>query len=88
MLMYIPEGGTLKMYEIYPSGMAQGHVLGFPESGYHCIWFCGDVPGEHITIFTVDDVSSNVVMIEVLLGYESTPPYLNAIESLPENPEK
>lgn len=33
------------MYEIYPSGMAQGHILGFPEPGYHYVWFCGDIPG-------------------------------------------
>lgn len=73
-LMYIPESGTLKMYEIYPSGMSQRYVLGFPSSGYYYIWFYGDVPGKHITIFTIDDEPSNAVMIDVSSRSEPTPP--------------
>ncbi len=79
-LMYIPESGTLKMYEIYPTGMAQRYVLGFPSSGYYYIWFYGDVPGRHITIFTVDDEPSNAVMIDVTPRSGPTPPYPGAIE--------
>ena len=78
-LMYIPEDGTLKMYEIYPSGAAQRYVLGFPSSGYYYIWFYGDVPGKHITIFTVDDEPSNAVMIDILPKSRPTPPYPGAI---------
>lgn len=79
-LMYIPESGTLKMYEIYPTGMTQRYVLGFPSSGYYYIWFYGDAPGKHITIFTVDDEPSNAVMIDVLPGSGPTPSYPGAIE--------
>ncbi len=73
-LMYIPESGTLKMYEIYPTGMTQRYVLGFPSSGYYYVWFYGDVPGKHITIFTVDDEPSNAVMIDVSPRSGPTPP--------------
>ncbi len=78
-LMYIPEDGTLKMYEIYPSGASQRYVLGFPSSGYYYIWFYGDIPGKHITIFTVDDEPSNAVMIDILPKSRPTPPYPGAI---------
>jgi hypothetical protein len=78
-LLYVPDDGTLKMYEIYPSGMAQRYVLGFPSSGYYYVWFYGDVPGKHITIFTIDDEPSNAVMINVLPRSGPIPPYPGAI---------
>lgn len=71
-LIYVPKTGTLKVYEIYPSGITQASDLGWASAGYHSIWFNADVPGRHITIFTVSDNPSNAVVIDV-------EPYQNAI---------
>jgi len=65
-LMYIPRTGTLKVYEIYPSGQTKMYSYGWASPGYKYIWFYGDVPGRHIAIFTVSDKPSNAVVVDVV----------------------
>lgn len=69
-LMFIPVAGSVKVYEIYPTGMTQLTDFGFASPGYKYIWFNGDTAGKHITIFTVGDLPSNAVTIDVG-GYQS-----------------
>lgn len=66
-LMYVPVTGILKVIEIYPDGTTQMHNFGPAAQGYRYIWFNGDVPGRHITLFTVGEMTSNAVAIDV--GY-------------------
>ena len=65
-LMYIPRTGTLKVYEIYPSGQTKMYNYGWATTGYKYIWFYGDTPGRHIAIFTVSDNPSNAVTVDVV----------------------
>ncbi len=64
-LMYLPKGGSLKIYETYPDGKTRTYDYGWTRRGYKYIWFNGDLPGEHISIFTINDVPSNAVSINV-----------------------
>ncbi|HWQ18149.1 MAG TPA: hypothetical protein VN455_00095 [Methanotrichaceae archaeon] len=64
-LMYVPTEGQITAYEIYPSGMTQATSFEYASPGYQYIWFYADVPGRHVTIFTVDGVPSNAVMVDV-----------------------
>lgn len=66
-LMYIPVTGILKVIEIYPDGTTQVYNFGPASQGYRYIWFNADVPGRHITLFTVGEMASNAVTIDV--GY-------------------
>ena len=65
-LMYVPKTGTLKVYEIYPSGQTRFYNYGWASPGYKYIWFYGDSPGRHIAIFTVSDTPSNAVTVDVV----------------------
>ena len=65
-LMYIPRTGTLKVYEIYPTGQTKMYNYGWATNGYKYIWFYGDTPGRHIAIFTVSDNPSNAVTVDVV----------------------
>lgn len=64
-LMYLPRGGSLKLYETYPDGETHTYNYGWTRRGYKYLWFKGDLPGEHISIFTINDVPSNAVSINV-----------------------
>ncbi len=64
-LMYLPKGGSLKLYETYPDGKTRTYDFGWTRRGYKYIWFNGDLPGEHISVFTINDVPSNAVSIDV-----------------------
>ncbi|HSD56924.1 MAG TPA: hypothetical protein VLB04_01990 [Methanotrichaceae archaeon] len=64
-LMYLPRGGSLKLYETYPDGKTRTYDYGWTRRGYKYLWFKGDSPGEHISIFTINDVPSNAVSIDV-----------------------
>jgi hypothetical protein len=64
-LMYLPRGGSLKLYETYPDGETRTYDYGWTRRGYKYLWFKGDLPGEHISIFTINDVPSNAVSIHV-----------------------
>lgn len=64
-LMYLPRGGSLKLYETYPGGKTRTYDYGWTRRGYKYIWFNGDLPGEHISVFTINDVPSNAVSIDV-----------------------
>jgi hypothetical protein len=64
-LMYLPKGGSLKLYETYPDGKTRTYDYGWTRRGYKYLWFKGDLPGEHISIFTINDVPSNAVSIHV-----------------------
>ena len=64
-LMYIPNTGALKIYELYPSGFTKFHNYGWVSRGYKYIWFYADTPGRHTTIFTISDKPSNWVAIDV-----------------------
>lgn len=63
--MYVPVTGILKVVEIYPDGTTQMYNFGPAAQGYRYIWFNGDVPGRHITLFTVGEMISNAVTIDV-----------------------
>jgi hypothetical protein len=65
-LMYIPRTGTVKVYEIYPTGLTEMYNYGWAYPGYRYIWFHGDTVGRHIAIFTVSDNPSNAVTIDVV----------------------
>lgn len=65
-LMYVPQTGTLKLYEIYPTGKTKLYSYGWASPGYKYIWFYGDTPGRHIAIFTVSDTPSNAVTVDVV----------------------
>jgi len=65
-LMYIPSSGPLRVYEIYPSGMTATYNLGTARSGFNYVWFNGDTTGRHISIFTVNGVASNAVIVDVV----------------------
>lgn len=67
-LMYLPRGGSLKLYETYPDGKTRTYDYGWTRRGYKYLWFNGDLPGEHISIFTINDVPSNAVSINVGLS--------------------
>lgn len=64
-LMYLPRGGSLKLYETHPDGKTRIYDYGWTRRGYKYLWFKGDLPGEHISIFTINDVPSNAVSIRV-----------------------
>jgi hypothetical protein len=64
-LMYLPRGGSLKLYETYSDGKTRTYDYGWTRRGYKYLWFKGDLPGEHISIFTINDVPSNAVSIHV-----------------------
>jgi hypothetical protein len=64
-LMYLPRGGSLKLYETYPDGKTRTYDYGWTRRGYKYLWFKGDLPGEHISIITINDVPSNAVSINV-----------------------
>lgn len=81
-LMYVPTRGQITAYEIYPSGMTQATSFGYATPGYQYMWFYADVPGRHVTIFTVDGVPSNAVTVDVSnqavaqpTGYPPIAPY-------------
>jgi hypothetical protein len=91
-LMYIHKTGTVKLYEIYPMGITRMYSLGWGYKGYDYVWFNGDTPGRHITIFTVNDEPSNAVFIDVTSS-PPPPPKKKGIKvgeeftkSLPANP--
>ena len=65
-LMYIPASGSLRVYEIYPSGATATYNLGTANPGFSYIWFYGDTSGRHISIFSVNGVASNAVIIDVV----------------------
>lgn len=80
-LMYLPIDGNVDVYEIYPSGITQTTLIGTVSKGYHYIWFNGDVPGRHITIFALNGIASNAVMVDVTSAPPSPPkPPAGAIE--------
>ena len=65
MLLYVPSRGALRLYEVYPSGHVQMTGLGFGNPGWSYVWFNGDATGRHVDLFTIDDIPSNAVMIDV-----------------------
>jgi len=64
-LMYVPNTGTMKLYEFYPDGSIKLYSYGFATPGYKYIWFYADTPGRHITLFTIFDKPSNYITIDV-----------------------
>lgn len=85
-LMYIPTAGPVQVYEISPSGMTQAYDLGQAQSGYSYIWFNGNVQGRHTSMFTVNGIPSNAVMIDVpttagLPSYPATSPQVYPINA-------
>jgi hypothetical protein len=54
-LMYLPAPGTVKVLEIYPTGLVQLYNFGYSSPGYKFMWFNGDTLGRHILLFTVGD---------------------------------
>lgn len=65
-MMYVPRTGPVKLYEIYPDGTTKTYNYGWASVGYKYLWFYADTQGRHIAIFTVSDVASNAVTIDVV----------------------
>ncbi len=84
-LMYIPTAGPVQVYEIYPTGTTQVYNLGQAQSGYSYIWFNAGSQGRYTSIFTVNGVPSNAVMIDVQTtsGYAATTPPVYPINASP-----
>ena len=64
-LMYLPGNGAVNVYEIYPNGIIQNRSLGQSSEGYRYIWFYVASPGRHTIMFTVDEVPSNAIFMDV-----------------------
>lgn len=85
-LMYVPTSGPVQVYEIYPSGMTQVYDLGLAQSGYSYIWFNAGAQGRYTSLFTVNGMPSNAVMIDVqtisgLSPYSATGPQVYPINA-------
>jgi len=64
--MFIPQTGSLGVYEVYPDRNTKYYDYGYATPGYHYIWFNGDTPGRHTLFITVDKIPSNAVAFDVI----------------------
>lgn len=64
-IVFIPQSGSVKLYEVYPGGTIQMYDLGQSAGGYGYIWFNAHTPGQYISLVTVDEVPSNAAIMEV-----------------------
>jgi len=65
-IMFIPQTGSLGVYEVYPDRITKYYDYGYATPGYHYIWFNGDTPGRHTLFITVDRIPSNSVAFDVI----------------------
>jgi hypothetical protein len=65
-IMFIPQTGSLGVYEVYPDRNTKYYDYGYATPGYHYIWFNGDTPGRHTLFITVDKIPSNSVAFDVI----------------------
>lgn len=65
-IMFIPQTGSLGVYEVYPDRNTKYYDYGYATPGYHYIWFNGDTPGRHTLFITVDKIPSNAVAFDVI----------------------
>ena len=65
-IMFIPQTGSLGVYEVYPDRTTKYYDYGYATPGYHYIWFNGDTPGRHTLFITVDKIPSNAVAFDVI----------------------
>jgi hypothetical protein len=66
MIMFVPQTGSLGLYEVYPDRTVKYYDYGYSTPGYHYIWFNGDTPGRHALFITVDRIPSNSVAFDVM----------------------
>jgi len=65
MIMFVPQTGSLGLYEVYPDRTVKYYDYGYATPGYHYIWFNGDTPGRHTLFITVEKIPSNSVAFDV-----------------------